>query len=229
MLQSVFCNRIHCCDLCSSTIMAIFPLPHQEYKKLSFGSVSTEFLFAAAIRLADSEPQTLGGQLHSATKGNPDNSRNCLSGPCQSGRQAKITGGPDRGGGGGDADHPPPPRLVIGLDTVSWADAGAALSAARGDGYDYVTTRIPNSNTTTTKSSNNVVVRTDVTTLGSKWWRTSVVGVVDMSENQTTAGDTSSSSSMYATTYYIPVGVGMELAHELAGGTRASLADGWYE
>jgi type II protein arginine methyltransferase len=89
----------------------------------------------------------------------------------------------------------PPPRLVIGLDTVPWADAGAALSAARDDGYDYVTTLIPNNSTTT--SSNNAV-RTDVTTLGSKWWRTSVVGVVDICE-QKTASDTGSTS--YATTF----------------------------
>jgi hypothetical protein len=48
------------------------------------------------------------------------------------------------------------------------ADASQLLKSAREDGYDFVTTTLPS----------NQGARADVTALTGRWWRTSVVGVV---------------------------------------------------
>lgn len=52
--------------------------------------------------------------------------------------------------------------------TCTGSDAATLLQSAREDGYDYVTTNLPSS----------LEARTDVTALESRWWRTSVVGMV---------------------------------------------------
>ena len=51
-------------------------------------------------------------------------------------------------------------------------DAATFLQMARDDGYDFCTTALPHS------SSKISSVRRDVTTLDSKWWSTSIVGIV---------------------------------------------------
>ena len=53
---------------------------------------------------------------------------------------------------------------------LSTADAAEILFSARDDGYDFVTTALP--------SASKAKVRADVTALTGRWWRTSVVGVV---------------------------------------------------
>ena len=50
------------------------------------------------------------------------------------------------------------------------ADASVLLQSARKDGYDFVTTAL--------SSTQKAKVRTDVTSLTGRWWRTSVVGIV---------------------------------------------------
>ena len=52
----------------------------------------------------------------------------------------------------------------------STADAAEILFSARDDGYDFVTTALP--------SASKAKVRADVTALTGRWWRTSVVDVV---------------------------------------------------
>jgi len=60
-------------------------------------------------------------------------------------------------------------KLVVGLHfPQSTPDASQLLQSARGDGYDFVTTALPS----------NQMARADVTALTGRWWRTSVVGVV---------------------------------------------------
>jgi protein arginine N-methyltransferase 5 len=67
--------------------------------------------------------------------------------------------------------------LVMGYwDPALQQDAAAALRAARPDGFDYVTTALP------ILSSSSGTLRTDVTALEAKWWRTSVVGVIEQME-----------------------------------------------
>ncbi|KAL7540315.1 hypothetical protein ACHAXR_010029 [Thalassiosira sp. AJA248-18] len=71
-------------------------------------------------------------------------------------------------------------------------DAAASLQHARQDGFDYVVTALPDtvlqpqslssttntSSTTARKSNSKITTRTDVTRLESKWWSTSIVGMV---------------------------------------------------
>mmetsp|Transcript_8549 Transcript_8549/g.12201 ORF Transcript_8549/g.12201 Transcript_8549/m.12201 type:complete len:722 (-) Transcript_8549:186-2351(-) len=66
--------------------------------------------------------------------------------------------------GGGDQAN----TLVVGLSLPIAQDAARLLQNAREDGYDYVTTQLPH----------NLQPRSDVTALESRWWRTSVVGMV---------------------------------------------------
>lgn len=62
--------------------------------------------------------------------------------------------------------------MVVGLHLPqALPDAAALLQAARDDGYDYVTTSLPRTQDP----------RVDVTALEARWWRTSVVGVVQES------------------------------------------------
>ena len=73
------------------------------------------------------------------------------------------------------------PSLVIGLVHPHLQhDAIAALQAAKQDGFDYVTTSLPllddDNNDDNNNNNNDNHIRSDVTTLQSKWWRTSVVG-----------------------------------------------------
>ena len=56
------------------------------------------------------------------------------------------------------------------------ADAAQLLELARADGYDFVTTSLPDASS----NQDGAAVRTDVTSLESRWWSTSIVGnVVD--------------------------------------------------
>ena len=57
--------------------------------------------------------------------------------------------------------------LCVVCDTI--ADAANLLQSARDDGYDYVTTVLPHT----------LEPRADVTSLESRWWRTSIVGVCE--------------------------------------------------
>mmetsp|Transcript_24035 Transcript_24035/g.66613 ORF Transcript_24035/g.66613 Transcript_24035/m.66613 type:complete len:668 (+) Transcript_24035:175-2178(+) len=62
-------------------------------------------------------------------------------------------------------------KLVVGLHfPQTTPDASQLLQSAREDGYDYVTTALP--------STERAKVRSDVTALTGRWWRTSVVGIV---------------------------------------------------
>jgi len=62
-------------------------------------------------------------------------------------------------------------KLVVGLHFPQISpDASELLQSARDDGYDFVTTALP--------SSQKAKVRSDVTALTGRWWRTSVVGIV---------------------------------------------------
>ena len=59
------------------------------------------------------------------------------------------------------------------------ADVAASLAKARQDGFDYVVTSLPNTVPLTTAHAARVApFRTDVTRVESKWWSTSVVGMV---------------------------------------------------
>ena len=71
-------------------------------------------------------------------------------------------------------------------------NATTSLQKARQDGFDYVVTALPNtvpllttpSSSSSVGGSNGGGIRTDVTRLESKWWSTSVVGmVVDLNHN----------------------------------------------
>ena len=65
--------------------------------------------------------------------------------------------------------------LVLGYcDPSVQNDAALALEAARSHGFDYVTTNLP----TLPSSGENVTIRRDLTALEARWWRTSVVGVM---------------------------------------------------
>lgn len=67
-----------------------------------------------------------------------------------------------------------PGTMVVGLHCPQTPpDAATMLQSSREDGYDYVTTLLPH----------NLEARTDVTALESRWWRTSVVGIVYESEH----------------------------------------------
>jgi type II protein arginine methyltransferase len=62
--------------------------------------------------------------------------------------------------------------LVIGLSLSQGVpDVTKALQLSREDGYDFVTTVLPTSPEP---------IRSDVTSLTGRWWRTSVVGIVDL-------------------------------------------------
>mmetsp|Transcript_4466 Transcript_4466/g.10772 ORF Transcript_4466/g.10772 Transcript_4466/m.10772 type:complete len:666 (-) Transcript_4466:111-2108(-) len=62
-------------------------------------------------------------------------------------------------------------KLVVGLHLPQTSpDASELLQSAREDGYDFVTTSLP--------STQKDTVRSDVTALTGRWWRTSVVGMV---------------------------------------------------
>jgi len=61
-------------------------------------------------------------------------------------------------------------QLVVGLHIPqTQADAAHLLQSARDDGYDFVTTVLPHT----------LEPRADVTTLESRWWRTSIVGFME--------------------------------------------------
>lgn len=65
--------------------------------------------------------------------------------------------------------------LITGLNNLSSPnDAKAALHDARSDGYDFVTTNLPHCSS---------ICREDITSLESRYWGTSVVGVVTSPEN----------------------------------------------
>lgn len=120
-----------------------------------------------------------------------------------------------------DGDHnlEVAPRLVLGFwvpendNGVRSKDAAAGLTVARTDGYDFVTTLIPSINSYSLVNSNNntqtrkrlmvPTIRSDVTALESKWWRTSVVGVVDTTTAAATASTSNNSAGYYdyATTF----------------------------
>jgi len=60
-------------------------------------------------------------------------------------------------------------KLIVGLHIPQTTpDASQLLQSARGDGFDFVTTALP--------SDHNA--RADVTALSGRWWRTSIVGVI---------------------------------------------------
>jgi len=62
-------------------------------------------------------------------------------------------------------------KLIVGLHfPQTTPDASELLHSAREDGFDFVTTSLP--------ATKNTKGRADVTTLTGRWWRTSVVGVV---------------------------------------------------
>ena len=58
------------------------------------------------------------------------------------------------------------------------ADVAASLAKARQDGFDYVVTSLPNTAPLTSAHTPPGKERTDVTRVESKWWSTSVVGMV---------------------------------------------------
>lgn len=58
------------------------------------------------------------------------------------------------------------------------ADVAASLAKARQDGFDYVVTSLPNTAPLTSHVAHVGKHRTDVTRVESKWWSTSVVGMV---------------------------------------------------
>jgi type II protein arginine methyltransferase len=60
-------------------------------------------------------------------------------------------------------------------DSRHIADASAALESARVDGYDFVTTALPRTQ----------APRPDATALTGRWWRTSVVGLLDEEDDET--------------------------------------------
>ena len=60
------------------------------------------------------------------------------------------------------------PRSKLFHSLGNKADAAHLLQSAREDGYDYITTSLPDS----------LEARADVTALTGRWWRTSVVGLV---------------------------------------------------
>ena len=108
----------------------------------------------------------------------------------------------------------PQPRLVIGLDCCCCddddtairalgRDAAAALNAARPDGYDYVTTRI------LLTDDDDRSARTDVAALESKWWRTSVVGVLDVM-GSSSMDNNSSTNNKKRTTMETRIAQGLE-------------------
>lgn len=66
--------------------------------------------------------------------------------------------------------------LIFLLCLHTTADAAQLLELARADGYDFVTTSLPDA----LSNQDGSAVRTDVTSLESRWWSTSIVGnVVD--------------------------------------------------
>ncbi|VEU41073.1 unnamed protein product [Pseudo-nitzschia multistriata] len=68
-------------------------------------------------------------------------------------------------------------KLVVGLHfPQTTPDASQLLQSAREDGYDYVTTALP--------CTERAKVRGDVTSLTGRWWRTSVVGIVQQDNSQ---------------------------------------------
>ncbi|EJK62097.1 hypothetical protein THAOC_17303, partial [Thalassiosira oceanica] len=58
------------------------------------------------------------------------------------------------------------------------ADVAASLAKARQDGFDYVVTSLPNTAPLTSHVAHVGKHRTDVTRVESKWWSTSMVGMV---------------------------------------------------
>jgi protein arginine N-methyltransferase 5 len=66
------------------------------------------------------------------------------------------------------------PFLLIGCDLISVRhDAAMALHQARPEGYEFVTTIIP-----IDENEEIVTNRSDIMALDSRWWRTSIVGII---------------------------------------------------
>jgi PRMT5 arginine-N-methyltransferase len=104
-------------------------------------------------------------------------------------------------------------RLILGLcDPACQRDAAAALTAARADGFDYVTTQIPPFVPTAAPATGNeameegeeeegeeeegngILARTDITALSAHWWRTCIVGRYPTNTTTVMTAATSSSN-----------------------------------
>lgn len=89
-----------------------------------------------------------------------------------------------------------PTPLIVGLqcnDQQLNNDSYLSLQEARQHGYDYTTTIIPSTQTQNTQVTPQPI-RTDLMQLSSQWWKTSIVGIVAMNEeepNTTTNNDQS--------------------------------------
>ncbi len=86
----------------------------------------------------------------------------------------------------GSRSKPTNSNFIIGVSLPDLiGDAATSLRRAREDGFDYVITSLPNTSgslesTTSNRHREDVAsIRTDVTQLESKWWSTSIVGIVD--------------------------------------------------